>query len=97
MMTAQTLIDMLDRNGVQGFMLVDRAKGFIFKVVHLEENHFDGTQLRFWLFHESGNLWNTSSRPAPRGEMDLLAAYGEDAELYDEEDGIPVFRCVWCD
>lgn len=95
-MTAQILIDILDRNGVHGFMLVRSDNGSIFSVVYLEENRFDGTQLRFWSFNDDGTLYNTSSIPAPNGEMDLLAEYAEDAELYNENDGLPTFRCVWC-
>lgn len=96
-MTALNLVDILARNHEQFYMLVDRKDGSVFKVVHLENNRFEGTQVRVWLFHDDGSLWNTSSLPAPKGELDLLAEYGEDAEMYNDEDGIPVYRCVWCD
>lgn len=96
MMTAKTLIEMLNRNGVYGYMLVNRADGSIDTITHLEESPFDGTKLRFWTF-KNGNLRKTTSFPAPNGDMDLLAAFGEDAETYDEEDGLPTYHCVWFD
>jgi hypothetical protein len=94
-MTATTLIDILDRNDVHGYMLVNRSNGSIFSVTHLEAKS-DGTHLRSWTFRNDGTLWHTSSRLAPKGELELLELYAEDAELYDDEDGLPTFRCVWC-
>lgn len=92
-MTAKTLMDILDRNKQHGILLIHTADGSVYEIVHLEENRFEGTQLRFWFFDEKGKVFDTSSAPAPNGEMDLLAEYADDLEAYD--DG-RVFKVIWC-
>jgi hypothetical protein len=94
-MTAQKLMDILDRNDQQGILLV-RDNGSVYEIIHLEEHHYDeGTYLRFWFFNDSGKLTDTCCRPAPNGEMDLLAEYADDLDTYGHNGEMP-YRVVWC-
>ena len=93
-MTAQTLMAILDRNNQHGILLTHTTDGSVYEIIHLETNRFEGTQLRFWFFDEKGNLFDTSSVPAPNGEMDLLAEYADDLETY--EDTRMGFTVTWC-
>lgn len=93
-MTAQTLMDILDRNNQQGILLV-RDNGSVYEIIHLEENFHEGTLIRYWFFGDNGKVRDTSCRPAPNGEMDLLAEYADDLDTYGHNSEMG-FRVVWC-
>lgn len=94
-MNAQTMMDILDRNNQHGILLVHEKDGSVYEIIHLEENRFESTRIRFWFFDEKGELFDTSYAPAPNGEMDLLAEYADNLDTYghDADTGL---RVVWC-
>lgn len=93
-MTAQMIMDILDRNNQHGILLV-RDDGSVYEIVYLEQNRFEGTQLRCWFFDNEGNVFDTSTIPAPNGEMDLLAEYADDIDTYGGDMDIPI-SVTWC-
>lgn len=93
-MTAQTLLNILDRNNTHGILLV-RDNGSVYEIIHLENNRFEGTQLRYWFFNNKGKLMDTDCNPAPNGEMDLLAEYADNIDKYGLYGEMPLI-VGWC-
>ena len=94
-MFATQLMEMLDRNNRQGILLV-RDDGSVYEIIHLEEDIYDGgTRIRYWFFDNKGKVCDTSYRPAPNGEMDLLAEYADDLDTYGHRSEMG-FKVVWC-
>lgn len=93
-MTANTLMTMLDRNHQHGILFVHAMDGSVYEIAHLETSPYEGTQLRFWFFDEKGNLFDTQYRPAPNGEMDLLAEYADALDTHGIDGRF--FKVVWC-
>ena len=83
-MTANQLIQILDRNKQHYMLHRWFGTGNIRKVAYIEDNANEHRKaVRFWYFCEiTGELTATGSDPAPNGEMDLLADYADDLEFY---------------
>lgn len=91
-MTAQILIDILDRNNQHREILI-RPNGSVRKIVHLE-NSFNHICLRFWYFDDNDELESTACESAPHGEMDLLACYADDVDCFGI-DGLMQYTVAW--
>lgn len=87
---AEQIIQMLENLGRHYTLQRWNHNGKVMQIAYLEDNTFEGCQvIRWWYFDEvTDEVTQTNYRVAPNAEVDLLAVYADNFDLYHDAD--------WC-